>query len=174
MIRGNITPFRFVNDLPLNKSNPDLRVNLLEHWQVDHRGRELRFAWVTYLEITPENAYEIMRVGRARWRIENETFNTLKNQGYHLGHNYGLGKEHLSKVFTTLMMLALLVDQAQQLGCWLFRKAWEKLGSKRSLWGHVRSRFREHPIDSMETLYRSIAFGIEGYMVEVIESDGVP
>nr|WP_198246747.1 hypothetical protein [methane-oxidizing endosymbiont of Gigantopelta aegis] len=23
---------------------------------------------------------------RARWRIENETFNTLKNQGYHFEH----------------------------------------------------------------------------------------
>jgi len=165
--------FRFVNGLPLNKSNQDLQVNLLEYWQIDDKGKEMRFAWVTDLEITRENAYEIMRAGRARWRIENETFNTLKNQGYHLGHNYGLGKTHLSMVFTTLMMLAFLVDQAQQLGCWLFRKAWEKAGSKRQLWENVRSRFREFPVDSMETLYRSIAFGIKGYVVEVIEPDDV-
>jgi hypothetical protein len=37
-----------------------------------------------------------MRGGRARWKIENETFNTLKNQGYNLGHNYGLGKKNLA------------------------------------------------------------------------------
>jgi len=43
---------------------------------------------VTDLAITTDNAMEIMRCGRARWRIENETFNTLKNQGYNLGHNY--------------------------------------------------------------------------------------
>ncbi len=165
--------FRYVNGLSLNKSNQDLKVNLLEYWQADDKGNELRFAWVTDLEITKENAYEIMRAGRARWRIENETFNTLKNQGYHLGHNYGLGAQYLSMVFTTLMMLAFLVDQAQQLGCWLFRKAWEESRSKRQLWENVRSRFRELPVDSMETLYRSIAFGIKGYVVEVIEPDDV-
>jgi len=26
---------------------------------------------------------QLMRAGRARWKIENETFNTLKTQGYH-------------------------------------------------------------------------------------------
>jgi len=29
-----------------------------------------------------DNAYHVMRAGRARWKIENETFNTLKNLGY--------------------------------------------------------------------------------------------
>ena len=110
-----------------------------------------------------------MRAGRARWKIENETFNTLKNQGYNLGHNYGLGEQHLSAVFATLMMLAFLVDQAQQLGCWLFRKAWEKAESKRALWENIRAVFKSFPVDSMETILRSIALGIEGYMVEVIE-----
>jgi len=47
------------------------------------------------LVINTGNVYEIMRAGRARWRIENETFNTLKNQGYHFEHNYGHGKENL-------------------------------------------------------------------------------
>src|SRR5688572_17907274 len=52
--------------------------------------------------------YRIMQGARARWRIENETFNTLKNQGYHFEHNFGHGYEHLSVVFATLMMLAFL------------------------------------------------------------------
>jgi hypothetical protein len=78
--------FRFINAVPLNKTSQDeLQVNFLEHWEVATRGEEVRvlnrFSWVTDLEITPDNAMEIMRCGRARWRIENETFNTLKNQG---------------------------------------------------------------------------------------------
>ena len=52
-----------------------------------------------------------MRGGRAHWKIENETFNTLKNQGYNSGHNYGVGKKDLAVVFTMLMMLAFLVDR---------------------------------------------------------------
>jgi len=165
--------FRFLNGVPLNKSNQDLLVNVLEYWQVDETGKQIRFAWITDLPITAENAYDIMRAGRARWRIENETFNTLKNQGYNLGHNYGLGKQHLSAVFTLLMMLAFLVDQAQQLGCWLFKKAWEKAQAKRELWEKVRHLFHSFAVDSMETILRAIAFGIQGYVVEVIE-DGPP
>lgn len=163
--------FRFVNGVALNKSNRDLLVNVLEYWQMDKDGRETRFAWVTDLTITEENAWEIMRAGRARWRIENETFNTLKNQGYNLGHNYGLGKQHLAAVLTTLMMLAFLVDQAQQLGCWLFKKAWEKAGPKRELWERLRHLFHSFRVDSMETILRAIAFGIKGYEVEVIEDE---
>jgi len=30
-----------------------------------------------------DDGMAVMRAGRARWKIENETFNTLKNQGYH-------------------------------------------------------------------------------------------
>src|SRR5208337_4274670 len=65
--------------------------------------------------------------GRARWKIENETFNTLKNQGYHLEHNYGHGEQNLSVVLALMMMLAFLVDQVQQLCCPLFQAAWHKM-----------------------------------------------
>lgn len=75
-----------------------------------------------------------MRGGRARWKIENETFNTLKNQGYNLEHNYGLGEKHLGVVFTMLMMLAFLVDQTQQLCCQLFQCVWGKVRSEKALW----------------------------------------
>jgi hypothetical protein len=49
--------------------------------------RQKHFAWVTDLTITEENAPTLVAGGRARWKIENETFNTLKNQGYHFEHN---------------------------------------------------------------------------------------
>jgi hypothetical protein len=97
-----------------------------------------------------------MRGARARWKIENETFNTLKNQGYHFGHNFGLGKQHLSEVFVLLMMLAFLVDQIQQLCCPLFQAAWKKWKTKRSLWEKVRSKFHEFHIETMEDLFRAL------------------
>jgi hypothetical protein len=94
--------------------------------------------------------------GRARWKLENETFNTLKNHGYNFEHNYGLGAKYLSMVFVALMMLAFLVDQAQQLSCTLFQSAWKKLGSKKALWEKIRALF-----DSMEMLYLAILHGYE-------------
>lgn len=154
---SNVTDtYRFVNGISLNKSHPDLLVNMLEYWQVDDDGKELHFTWVTDIQLTCDNVYKIMRAGRARWRIENETFNTLKNQGYNLGHNYGLGEKHLSAVFVHLMMLAFLVDQIQQLCCPLFNAAWQKCGSKRYLWESIKSTFKTCIVSSMELILRVI------------------
>ena len=99
-------------------------------------------AWVTDLEITPENILPFMRGGRARWKIENEIFNTLKNQGYHFEHNFGLGKQHLATAFANLMMLAFLVDQIQQRCCKLFQKAQQKAISRTQFWSQIRRFLR--------------------------------
>jgi hypothetical protein len=73
--------FRFVSDVPLNESHADLRVNFLECWEYD-RDKVRHFSWITDLRLNKSTVYQIMRGGRARWRIENETFHTLKNQPF--------------------------------------------------------------------------------------------
>ena len=149
--------FRIVYNAPLNKSNQDKLITFVEYWENNAKtGNTQHFSWITDLDITEENVYLFMRGARARWKIENETFNTLKNQGYHFGHNFGLGKQHLSEVFVMLMMLAFLVDQILQLCCPLFNAAWKKWKTKRSLWEKVRSKFHEFYIETMEDLYRSL------------------
>ena len=149
--------FRIIYDAPLNKSNQDCRVTFVEYWQENTKtGKTLRFSWITDLDITVDNVYQFMRGARARWKIENETFNTLKTQGYHFGHNFGLGKKHLTETFVFLMMLAFLVDQTQQLCCPLFNAIWKKLKTKRSLWEKLRFQFHGFIIETMEDLYRSL------------------
>lgn len=155
-----IHSYCFLNDTPLNQANPDLKVNLLVYEEHNAKtGKTQRFSWVTDFPITEENAYMLMRGGRSRWKIENETFNTLKNQGYNLEHNYGLGKEHLSENFVMLMMLAFLVDQAQQLCSPLFQAALEKKGSRRALWEEQRNLFRCYSLKSMAEIYIMIVNG---------------
>ena len=109
---GLVHRFRFVNDVPLNASNVDVRVDFIEYWEISPEKVQ-HFSWVTDLRVSRRTVFHLMRGGRARWKIENETFNTLKNQGYHFEHNYGHGAQHLSVVFAMLMMLAFLVDQTQ-------------------------------------------------------------
>jgi hypothetical protein len=157
---GLVHRFRFVNDVPLNASNVDLRVNFIEYWEVGD-NKVQHFSWVTDLRVNKRNVYALMRGGRARWKIENETFNTLKNQGYHFEHNYGHGTQNLSVVFAMLMMLAFLVDQTQQLCCALFRAVWAKLGSKRLLWERMRSLFYTYHLDSMCELFVALLHGFE-------------
>jgi hypothetical protein len=157
---GVVHRFRFVNDVPLNASRADVRVNFIEYWEIG-KNKVQHFSWVTDLRVSKRNVYKLMRGGRARWKIENETFNTLKNQDYHFEHNYGHGEQHLSVVFATLMMLAFLVDQTQQLCCALFRAVWAKLGSKRLLWERIRALFYSYRLESMRELLEALFYGYE-------------
>ena len=152
--------FRFVNDMPLNASNPNVRVNFIEYWEIGPNQVQ-HFSWVTDLRVSKRNVYHLMRGGRARWKIENETFNTLKNQGYNFEHNYGHGEQHLSVVFAMLMMLAFLVDQTQQLCCALFQAVWAKLGSKRLLWERMRALFYDYALQSMQQLLETLLYGLK-------------
>jgi hypothetical protein len=159
--------FRFVNEVALNESNQDLLVNVLEYWERLKDGSTQHFTWVTDIPITPDNAYDLMRGGRARWKIENETFNTLKNQGYHFEHNYGHGQQHLSVVFALLMMLAFLVDQVQQIACPLFQAVLQKEGCRMRMWEHVRALFYSLEFDSMAQLFRAYLYGyrVTGFVI---------
>jgi hypothetical protein len=157
---GVVHRFRFVNDVPLNASRADVRVNFMEYWEIG-QDKVQHFSWVTNLRVSTRNVYTLMRGGRARWKIENETFNTLKNQGYHFEHNYGHGEQNLSVVLATIMMLAFLVDQTQQLCCALFRAVWAKLGSKRLLWERLRALFYGYHLTSMRELLEALFYGYE-------------
>ena len=138
-----------------------LRVNVLEYWEIHADGKVQHFSWITDLTLTPDNVDDVMRGGRARWKIENETFNTLKNQGYHLEHNYGHGEQNLSVVLALLMLLAFLVDQTQQLCCPVFQAARNKFRTKRYLWEQIRQHFAAFLFGSMTELLTAVAVGIE-------------
>jgi len=150
---GNYHQFRFLNEAPLNKSNQDLKVNILEYRCTDHKGKEKNFSWVTNIRITKDNVLKIATAGRARWKIENETFNTLKNLGYNFEHNYGHGKQYLSTIFCMLMMLAFLIDQIQELCCPLFSRCKNFLGTYRELWSTMRALFHFMPLRNWERFY---------------------
>ncbi len=152
--------FRFVNDVPLKASRADVRVNFIEYWEIGQDTVQ-HFSWVTDLRVNKRNVFHLMRGGRARWKIENETFNTLKNQGYNFEHNYGHGEQNLSVVFATIMMLAFLVDQTQQLCCALFQAVWAKLGSKRRLWERMRALFYDDALGSMRHLLEALLYGLK-------------
>jgi len=153
---GFLHQFRYLNDVALNKSNPDVRVNFFEYMQTDPKGKEILFSWVTNIRINQDNVFALMRGGRARWKIENETFNTLKNLGYNFEHNYGHGKKYLSTVLCLLMMLAFLIDQVQGIACGLFEAVKKRAGSKRGIWENMRVLIQFLTIPSWEWLYQAM------------------
>lgn len=158
-----IYKIRYVNNIPLNDVHVGIDVNFLEASVYDVNG-ELQYhnSWITDIMITNDNAYRLYQGGRARWKVENETFNTLKNQGYNFEHNFGHGNKHLSTIFALLMMLAFLTDQIQQLCCGMFQSAWENMKTKVRLWEKLRAYFFSYKIASWEQVWRALTFGIIG------------
>ena len=148
--------FRYVNNVPLNDDNFDYKVNVLEYWEEKPNGKFKYFSWVTSFKITDENVFDLMRAGRSRWKIENETFNTLKNQGYNFEHNYGHGNNNLCSVMTMLMMLAFLIDQVQQLCCKTYQGARKKCGALQELFLKKRFLFEMAVWNTWQDIHETI------------------
>ena len=148
---------QFCNNIPLNDANCDLLVNFIDCVVRDKKGKKTHFSWITDLTVTQDNVYTLARVGRARWHIENETFNTLKNQGYQFEHNFGHGYKNLSHVFGLLMFLAFLIDQVEQRCCGMFQQALQKAKRKVRFWEKLRMYFLGFYLDSWSDLFAVMA-----------------
>jgi hypothetical protein len=152
-----IKTYSFLNNAPLNASNEDVRVNVIRYTDFNKKTeRTTTWMFVTDFMVNENNIYELIKGGKSRWKIENETFNTLKNQGYNFEHNYGHGNKNLHNVFTTLMLLAFLVDQILQLVNETFQKVRKKIGSKRALFEVMRSYVRCFIFKSLDHLLEFI------------------
>jgi hypothetical protein len=153
---GYLHQFSFLNEASLNKSNQDVKVNILEYRQTDPKGKELNFSWVTNITLSKTNVASIAKAGRTRWKIENETFNTLKNLGYNFEHNYGHGKKYLSTILCLLMMLAFLVDQVQEACCSIFQRCKKFAGTYKNLWQTMQTLFKYVRLNDWENFYLMI------------------
>ena len=102
--------YKFVNEVPINGKEDALKVNWVELEIFDRKTSKQTYknAFITNIKITKSNVHDIALGGRTRWKVENENNNILKTKGYHLEHNFGHGKEHLSGFLFTLNILAFL------------------------------------------------------------------
>lgn len=152
---GTTHHFYWVNNVPLNNKG-NIRINFL-NYEEHHKGKVKKFSWVTSFKLRQSNVEQIMLGGRARWKIENETFNTLKNQGYHFEHNYGHGKKYLCDVLAKLMLLAFLMDQMVQATDKLFNDIWTAAKAKKRVWERIRAIYMVQPIKSFKELFIKLA-----------------
>jgi Transposase DDE domain len=159
--------FEYINNVLLCNSSPKLRVNFIQYTQTDKNGKTTTFTWITDIKLAENKLIALMKAARARWKIENETFNTLKNLGYNLEHNYGHGKDHLSTMFAYLMMLAFYIDQLVQACCHTFRQIEEKIKTKVKLWNTIRAIFQTTFVNSVYQIYQHLATLFEIKLVKL-------
>jgi len=145
--------YRYLNDLPLRNGQDALTVNWCEITVADAKGKVVYHnAWATSHRINQHNVANIVAAGRARWKVENENNNVLKNRGYHLGHNFGHGKQHLSNLLVTMALLAFLMHTALEWMDQRYRQLRQQPFSRQAFFEHLRTLVLYLPFDSWDHL----------------------
>lgn len=142
--KGRRHYYQWINQVPLNGTKDADLVNFFQYRIVSKTGKiNYKNSWVTDIHVDKNNVVTLVKGGRARWKIENETFNTLKNQGYHIEHNFGHGQRNLSMIFFVLNLLAFYVHQILQLTDRLYQTVrHKKFTSLKEYWNQLRCTFR--------------------------------
>ena len=156
--------YRYANNVPLVEGEGALKVNWCEVTITGkHRKTPYHSAWVSDWEITDQNVSTIVATGRCRWKIENENNNTLKTKGYHLEHNFGHGKKHLSSLLAAMNMLALLTHTFLFYCDDAYRLIRAKLPTRKTFFDDLRALLRYIPFESwnglMDFMMRGLKIG---------------
>jgi hypothetical protein len=123
--------YRWIEGVPLRDGKDALMVNWLAVTITDETKKNTYDgAFVTSLPLTADNVVEVAACARARWKIENESFNVLKNNGYNLAHNFGHGKKYLARTFAAMNLLAFAFHTACDCLEPLWRQAREAVGAR--------------------------------------------
>jgi hypothetical protein len=134
------TVYRWMPGVPLRGTDDAIMVNWFSIEILNARGKRTYYnSFVTNLAITSDTVAELAGCGRARWKIENETFNVLKTNGYNLEHNFGHGKKTLASVLVTLNLLAFSFHTAAYLGVLAWRTAVIARGPTYRFFEHLRT-----------------------------------
>ena len=134
------TVYHWLADVPLRDSADALKVNWFSVEMFDAKGkRTYHNSFVTDLPVMAGNVAELAACGRARWKIENETFNVLKCGGYNLEHNFGHGKDTLASVMVVLNLLAFAYHTLAALAVSAWRAAVVAKGATYRFFEHLRT-----------------------------------
>jgi hypothetical protein len=151
------TIHRWLSAVPMRDTKDALSVNWLSVEIQNAKGKRTYYnSFVTDLPVTSGNVAELAACGRARWKIENETFNVLKTNGYHLEHNFGHGKETLASVLVTLNLLAFALHTAARLALLAWRQAVIARGATYRFFEHLRTVTAYVVFENWDHLLRSI------------------
>jgi hypothetical protein len=130
--------YRWIEAVPIRDGKDALPVNWIGFEIVDTKGKlKYSMAWVTSLAVSKDNVAEIVAAGRARWKIENESFNVMKNHGYEFEHNFGHGQKFLAMMLAALNLLAFAWHTVLEVSEPPWQKAREAAAKRTSFFAHI-------------------------------------
>jgi len=161
-LKGREHHYTYQNAVPLNAKEDAPLVNYLHYELVNEKGKvTYRNSWVTDIELNDQTVKKLTKAGRCRWKIENECFNTLKNQGYHLKHNFGHGKKNLSHNMYLLTLLAFFFHQILELSDPDYQLCRRGYVNKQVLWETFRTLIIYFVFDSWDEAFSKLMSGRE-------------
>jgi len=116
-----------------------------------------RFVHITDLPMNASNIADTSRTGRLRWKIENEGFNTLKNGGYGMEHQYARKSYCALKNYFQFMQMAHIIHQLMTLNT-RFREDFMKAKNHptlKNLWVQLVSAMQCFEINEQELQFIS-------------------
>jgi hypothetical protein len=146
--------YRYAHQLPIRDEEPTLYVNWCELTEIRVSDGQVlyRNAWVTKHSLDEKTVPEIAAAGRCRWKTENENHNVLKTKGYHVEHNFGHGKKHLSKTLLSLNLLAFLFHTVLQWVDESYQKIRKQRGTRRGFFQDILTLTKYLLFDSWSAL----------------------
>jgi hypothetical protein len=154
--------FQWANGVPLADGADPLKVNWCQLTVTDADGLALYHnSFITDWTISAQNVAELVAAARARWKIENENNNVLKNRGYHLEHNFGHGKKHLASLLVTMNLLAFGLHTLLELADENYRLIRATVGARRRFFQHLEALTTYLYFESWERLMDFMMRGLE-------------
>jgi len=151
--------YQWLSGVPLRGDEKAITANWLSIEISDPGGTvTYRNSFITDLDVGRENVAHLAACGRARWKIENESFNVLKTKGYNLEHNFGHGKQHLATVLATLNLLAFACHTVCELGDRAWRAARRELVTRQGFFQNFRTITTWLVFPSWNHLLETMAF----------------
>lgn len=169
--------YEWMNNIPLTGQADSVRVNFFRCTTSEMQGNQevitYQSSWITDIPVSADNIEILVKTGRSRWKIENEGFNTLKNQGYSIERNYGHGKKNLSFNFYIMKILAFYFHQIFEITSRAYQYCRQLYGSKKNLWQTLRIYFRVLLFDTWEQ-FLTLVLKLETGQVGITITPGQP
>ena len=154
--------YQWANNVPLTEEADALKVNWCQLTFTDDDGTVLyRNSYISDWIISANTVAGLVAAGRARWKIENENNNVLKNRGYHLEHNFGHGKKHLSSLLATMNLLAFGLHTLLELTDESYRLIRSTVGARRRFFQHLEALTAYLHFESWEKLMDFMMRGLK-------------
>lgn len=153
--KKRIYHYRYINKIPLRETEPSLMINWCEVIIIDCKSEKVIYqnSFVTNHLINDENIEKIVKAGRTRWKIENETYNVLKNRGYNLEHNFGHGSENLCETLLTLNLLSFLFHNVLDLVNASYQQIRSLLVTKTAFYHDIRTLLKYLWFEDWQALF---------------------